>query len=143
VIEQINEQFEDACVDQPIRVFYTNDQPQALAAMEFCDVLLVNSLEDGMNLVAKEWAVVADGERPGVLVVSDTAGVASDAADSALLITPLDVEGTAAAMAAALKMPLAERTARRARLLARVSGWTARDWLAAQLADLGLPSVLR
>ena len=46
---------------------------------------------------------------PGVLVVSETAGVAADAADSALLISPLDVEGTARAMADALDMPVAER----------------------------------
>ena len=41
--------------------------------MERCSVLLINSLQDGMNLVAKEWAVVA--ENPGVLIVSETAGV--------------------------------------------------------------------
>jgi trehalose-6-phosphate synthase len=43
--------------------------------MEQCDVLLVNSREDGMNLVVKEWAVVS--QRPGVAVISETAGVAA------------------------------------------------------------------
>ena len=52
-----------------------------------------------------------------MLIVSETAGVAADAADSALLISPLDVEGTARAMADALDMPLAERRARHARFL--------------------------
>src|SRR5205807_5126288 len=122
------------CAGPPIRVFYTNDREQALAAMERCSVLLINSLQDGMNLVAKEWAVVADP--PGVLVVSETAGVAADAADSALLISPLDVEGTARAMAEALDMPLPERRARHKRFLERVTQWSARDWLNAQLADL-------
>jgi trehalose-6-phosphate synthase len=97
---------------------------------------LINSLQDGMNLVAKEWAVVA-GE-PGVLIVSETAGVAADAQDSALLISPLDVEGTARAMIDALEMPQTERRARHARLLKQVSQWSARDWLNAQLADLGI-----
>jgi trehalose 6-phosphate synthase len=120
-------------------VFYTNDREQALAAMRGCQVLLINSLQDGMNLVAKEWAVVTDD--PGVLVVSETAGVAADAAGSALLISPLDIEGTAQAMAEALDMPAAERRERHARFLDRITRWTARDWLNAQLTDLGVGGV--
>jgi trehalose 6-phosphate synthase len=87
-----------------------------------------------MNLVAKEWAVVA--HEPGVLVVSETAGVAGEAADSALLISPLDVEGTARAIADALDMPATERRVRHARFLEHIEKWTARDWLNAQLEDL-------
>jgi trehalose 6-phosphate synthase len=137
-IDAINERFGAACGRPPIAVFYTNDRDQALAALAACDVLLVNSLQDGMNLVVKEWAVVS--ERPGALVVSETAGVAEEAADSALLVSPLDVEGTARALADGLDLPAAERAARLARLRERVAGWTAADWLAAQLADLGIAS---
>ena len=133
-IDEVNARFAEACGGPPIRVFYTNDREQALAAMERCNVLLINSLQDGMNLVAKEWAVVA--EPPGVLVVSETAGVAADAVDCALLISPLDIEGTARAMAEGLDMPLNERRARHSRFLERVMRWSARDWLNAQLADL-------
>jgi trehalose 6-phosphate synthase len=140
LISEINERFAPACGRPPIVVHYTNDREQALAAMECCDVLLVNSLEDGMNLVAKEWAVVS--KRPGVLVVSETAGVVHEAADSALLVSPLDVEGTARALATALDMPAAERASRLARFQARIERWTAGDWLQAQLADLGLESTL-
>jgi trehalose 6-phosphate synthase len=117
-------------------VQYTNDREQALAAMERCDVLLVNSLQDGMNLVAKEWAVVS--QRPGVLIVSETAGVVHEAADSALLVSPLDVEGTAQALATALELPTAERAGRLARFRSRVEQWTAADWLRAQMANIGL-----
>jgi trehalose 6-phosphate synthase len=138
-IEDINARFGEACGGPPIRVFYTNDREQALAAMERCSVLLINSLADGMNLVAKEWAVVS--EHPGVLVVSETAGVAADAADSALLISPLDIEGTARAMAEALDMAAPEKRARHARFLERVMRWSARDWLNAQLADLQVDAV--
>src|SRR5262249_18336436 len=67
-IETTTPRFAASCGGPPIRVFYTNDREQALAAMQRCNVLLINSLQDGMNLVAKEWAVVADP--PGVLVVS-------------------------------------------------------------------------
>jgi trehalose 6-phosphate synthase len=133
-IEEVNARFGEACGRPPIGVYYTNDRDQALAAMQTCHVLLINSLQDGMNLVAKEWAVVA--QEPGVLIVSETAGVAADAADSALLISPLDVEGTACAMAAALDMPLDERRTRHARFLKRVTQWSAHDWLNAQLVDL-------
>jgi trehalose 6-phosphate synthase len=136
-IEQVNERYRDDCGGPPIEVFYTNDRDQALAAMRDCSVLLINSLQDGMNLVAKEWAVVAAPE-PGVLVVSETAGVAYDALDAALRISPLDVEGTARAMAEALDMPAAERRDRHALFLQRVTSWSARDWLDAQLADLGV-----
>jgi trehalose 6-phosphate synthase len=138
-IDRINERFADAECGAPIRVFYTNDREQALAAMRSCNVLLINSLQDGMNLVAKEWAVVADDADPGVLVVSETAGVATDAAHSALLISPLDVEGTARAMAEALDMPAAKRKARHTEFLKIVNNWSARDWLEAQMRDLGLP----
>jgi trehalose 6-phosphate synthase len=135
-IEAINARFAAACGRPPIRVFYTNDRDQALAAMECCDALLINSLEDGMNLVAKEWAMVS--ARPGVLVLSETAGVVEEAADGALLISPLDIEGTAQALEMALELPMAERAVRLARIRRRVLEWTNRDWLAAQLADLGV-----
>ena len=108
--------------------------------MEACDVLLVNSLRDGMNLVAKEWAVVS--QRPGVLVVSETVGVAEEAADSALRVCPLDIEGTAQALAAALDMPAPERAARLARFRERIYRYTAWHWLSTQLTDLGLGAVL-
>jgi len=135
-ISEVNERFSAACGGPPIHVFYTNDREQALAAMQQCDVLLINSLQDGMNLVAKEWAVVA--RQPGVLIVSETAGVAHEATDTALRISPLDVEGTARAMADALDMPFAERRRRHIEFLDRVTRWSARDWLNAQLADLGV-----
>ncbi len=135
-VERINARFATTPgAPTAIEVFYTNDREQALAAMEECDALLVNSLRDGMNLVAKEWAVVA--HRPGVLVASETTGVAAEAADSALLISPLDIEGTADALETALAMPPAERAARLAGFRARVLDWTAADWLGEQLADLG------
>lgn len=135
-IDEINARFSSECGGPPIDLYYTNDREQALAGMEQCDVLLVNSLLDGMNLVAKEWAAVS--QRPGVLVLSETTGAVEEAADSALLVSPLDIEGTARAMAEGLDMPPAERAARLGRFRDRIERWTAADWLAAQLRDLGL-----
>ncbi|HMJ05617.1 MAG TPA: trehalose-6-phosphate synthase [Chthoniobacterales bacterium] len=137
-IEEVNTRFAAECGGEPIQVFYTNDREQALAAMEQCDVLLVNSREDGMNLVVKEWAVVS--QRPGVAVISETAGVAAITRDDALLVSPLDIEGTARELERGLDMPQAERAARLARLRESVYGWSASDWLSAQLAELGVSS---
>lgn len=136
-VRDLNDRFTATCGGvPPVQVFYTNDRDQALAAMEACDVLLVNSLRDGMNLVAKEWAVVS--RRPGVAVVSDTAGVAEEMERCALPVSPLDVEGTARALAHALDMQRPERAARLAELRARIDRWTGDHWLSAQLRDLGL-----
>src|SRR5213078_2565995 len=127
MIDEVNTRFAADCEGEPIQVFYTNDREQALAAMEQCDVLLANSREDGMNLVVKEWAVVS--QRPGVAAIT---------ADSALLVSPLDIEGTARAMERALGMRSEERAARLTTLRESVYSWSAADWLSAQLAELGV-----
>lgn len=134
LIDSINARYPSPDGEPPITVYYTNNREQALAALMDSDVLLVNSLADGMNLVAKEWAVLS--ERPGALVLSETAGAVAEAGDSALRIAPLDVEGAATALARALDMPTDERWARLARFRARIERWTAADWLAAQFHDL-------
>ena len=79
--------------------------------------------------------------RPGVLVLSETTGVAAEAEDSALLVSPLDIEGTTQALARGLDLA---RPAR-ARLLApfreRIQRWTAQDWLSAQFHGIHLAHV--
>ena len=135
-IAEVNQRFAADCGSDPIQVYYTNDREQALAAMELCDVLLVNSREDGMNLVVKEWAIVS--RRPGVAVISETAGVATSTGDHALLVSPLDIEGTALAMKRALEMPTEERAERLEGLRESVHSWNAAAWLTAQLTELGV-----
>jgi trehalose 6-phosphate synthase len=135
-IEEVNRRFADECGGPPIALHLESDRPLALAAIEGCDVLLANSVADGMNLVPKEWAVVA--RRTGAAVISETAGVAAEAADTALLVPPHDVERTAMALGAALDMPEAERARRLERFRTRVMAWTSRDWLSAQMADIDL-----
>jgi trehalose 6-phosphate synthase len=134
--KQINDELEGACGGPPIEIHYTSDRAATLAAMESCDVLLVNSLVDGMNLVAKEWAIVS--RRPGVLVVSETEGVAEEAEGAALAVSPLDVEGTALALAKACDLSKDERQDRLDNYREKVIRWTAASWLDAQLEDLGL-----
>lgn len=138
-VEAINARFAERCRGPVILTFYTNDREQALAAMADADVLLANSLADGMNLVVKEWAIVSN--RPGVVVASECMGVAVEMPECGVLINPADVSATAAALARALAMPLGERHTRLQRLRMRVQAWTAADWLTAQLRDLGLEQV--
>jgi uncharacterized NAD(P)/FAD-binding protein YdhS/trehalose-6-phosphate synthase len=135
-IENVNARFTSDCGFPPIKVFYTNNREQALVAMERCDALLVNSREDGMNLVVKEWALVS--QRPGVAIISETAGVAVDLGEDALLVCPLDIEGTAHAMSCALDMECGERTRRIESLRKKIAHWTAADWLSHQLTELGI-----
>jgi trehalose 6-phosphate synthase len=117
-----------------VQLFYENDYPQAIAGLSIADVVLVNPLVDGMNLVAKEAAVV--NTRDGVLVLSETAGAYDQMAGGVLPVAPADVAGTAEALARALEMPAAERGERLAGLRTGVErediGW----WLRAQLEDL-------
>ena len=72
---------------------------------------LVTPLQDGMNLVAKEYVAAQNPENPGVLVLSKFAGAAQEL-DAALLVDPQDIEGMALRIAAGLAMPLDERRAR-------------------------------
>ncbi len=133
-VNLINARFSSNYMEPPIELFEVDDREQALAAMESCDVLLANSLADGMNLVAKEWAIVS--RHGGVLILSETAGVAEATGDAALLVPPLDVVQTAQAMGRALDMGREERQARLSRIRRTIEAWTAHQWLSAQLEDL-------
>jgi trehalose 6-phosphate synthase len=119
---------------QPIHVLMGENYPRALAAMKWYDVLLVNSMIDGMNLVAKEGCLI--NERNGVLVLSEGAGAASQLGDDALLVCPADVEGTADAFYKALTMPLRERRRRSDSLRSIVESDDVAIWFREQLYDL-------
>ena len=119
---------------QPIEVFYENHYLQALAAMTLYDVLLVNPVLDGMNLVAKEGPIV--NERAGVLILSEGAGAHNQLAGWALSVAPADVQGTADTLERALRMPRPEREARAAALRLAIEREDVHDWLRAQLADV-------
>ncbi|HEY1832527.1 MAG TPA: trehalose-6-phosphate synthase [Acidimicrobiales bacterium] len=117
---------------QPIALFTDDDRPRSLAALRCSDVLLVNPVRDGLNLVAKEGPLL--NQVDGVLVLSTEAGAYEELAPGALAVNPFDVTGTAEAMHRALTMPAAERAQRAAALRTIVTGRTSADWLADQLA---------
>ncbi|MDD5369680.1 MAG: trehalose-6-phosphate synthase, partial [Anaerolineaceae bacterium] len=99
---------------EAVRVLVGDDYPRAIAALQMYDVLLVNPIADGMNLVAKEGPIV--NQRDGVLILSERAGAAQQLGSGALVISPCDIYNTCEALHQALTMPEAERKTRRERL---------------------------
>jgi trehalose 6-phosphate synthase len=108
--------------------------PEAIAAYRQYDVLLVNALADGMNLIAKEAPLV--NVRDGVLVLSETVGSHDELGAFALSVNPFDIQGQADALAEALELPETDRVARAAGLRDQVRRHDVRLWLDRQLRDL-------
>ncbi len=116
---------------RPIILDVTDDYARSLALYRVGDVLLVNPVRDGMNLVAKEMPVLS--ENGCVVVLSTEAGVADEFGDDALLVNPFDISGTADALHAALSMSVDERTDRCGRLAAASTALPPARWLSDQL----------
>jgi trehalose 6-phosphate synthase len=133
LVEEINQQYSKNGWT-PIQAFVQNDRTLALAAMQFYDALLVNSLFDGMNLVAKEGAIV--NKKDGVLVLSRTSGAFQQLENASIPISPGDTVETAEALYTALTLPPEER--RRLSTLAReeVERNDLRNWIAQQVRDI-------
>jgi len=133
LVESINDHFGD--LDwQPIRVFYEENYPQAIAAMTLYDVLLVNPIIDGMNLVSKEGPLVNKGD--GVLILSEMAGSFEQLSEYCLAVAPTDLEGTVRALYQALTMPQDDRRRRAAALKRLVQEEDIIFWLERQFRDL-------
>ncbi|KWX02972.1 hypothetical protein LI90_4021 [Carbonactinospora thermoautotrophica] len=119
---------------QPLILHVNDDFPRSLAAYRMADVVLVNPIRDGMNLVAKEAPVLS--EKGCALVLSREAGAFFDLGQDAIVVNPYDVTGTAEALHQALTMDDAERIARCRRLAAAATALPPGKWLADQLAAL-------
>lgn len=112
----------------PIVLVHENIDADLLAAVyRAADVCVVSSLQDGMNLVAKEF-VACRGDGAGVLVLSRFAG-AADELNAALLVNPFFIDAFADGLATALDMPHEERRARMTLLRHCVTNATIGDWL--------------
>ncbi len=119
---------------EPIRVILGENYTRAVAALQIYDVLLVNSIADGMNLVAKEGPVV--NEKDGVLVLSERAGARQQLEPGALVISPCDVYATAEALHQALTMPPDERKTRANRLRRLVEENDINAWFCDQIREI-------
>jgi trehalose 6-phosphate synthase len=122
----------------PLVFEVADDYARSLAAYRLADVLLVNPVRDGMNLVAKEGPVVS--QRGCALVLSREAGAAAELRADALMVNPFDVSGTAQALHEALIMPDSERKRRAASLARAATALPPVQWFADQLAALDQPA---
>lgn len=119
---------------EPIRLELRESLKRAVAAYKAFDVLLVNSIYDGMNLVAKEGMLL--NRRAGVLVLSENAGAHEELGPHAITINPFDVRATADALYRGLTMSLEERRTKAAAIRDHVSREDIQWWLRRQLDDL-------
>jgi len=119
---------------QPIRLELRDDLNRAIAGYKQFDVLFVNPIYDGMNLVAKEGISV--NRRGGMLVLSENAGTHEELGEWAITINPFDVDATAEALHRALLMDPVERHARSEKMRSVVQQNDVARWISAQLQDI-------
>jgi trehalose 6-phosphate synthase len=115
----------------PILVDADDNFAASVAMLQRYDVLLVNPVRDGLNLVAKEGAAV--NQHDGVLALSRESGVFDELGEWSVALNPYDVSATAEALHTALTMPAAERAERADGLRAAAKARTPHDWLRDQL----------
>jgi trehalose 6-phosphate synthase len=114
----------------PIRYLNKGYSQTVLAGLyRTAQVGVVTPLNDGMNLVAKEYVAAQNPADPGVLVLSKFAG-ASNELETALLVNPHDIDGMARTIALALSMPLTERRIRWEAMMAKLHAGTIQQWFA-------------
>src|SRR6184192_277550 len=118
----------------PIQLKLRDDLEEAVAAYKNYDVLLVNAMFDGMNLVAKEGPVV--NARHGVSILSENTGAHEELGEHALSVNPFDIQELADSIYAALAMPPPERRRRAHGLEQIVTSRDPGDWIDEQLADI-------
>ncbi|MFA9272155.1 MAG: trehalose-6-phosphate synthase, partial [Baekduiaceae bacterium] len=118
----------------PIHLKLRDALEEAMASYKHYDVLMVNAMFDGMNLVAKEGPVV--NERNGVSILSENTGAHEELGEFALSVNPFDIQETADSIHAALTMDAAERARRADGLRAIITQRDPGDWINWQLEDI-------
>ena len=118
----------------PIELQIGDNFTMSVAAYKQFDVLLVNAIFDGMNLVAKEAPLV--NSRDGVVVLSENAGAHAELGEWALSVNPFDVEGQAEAIHEALSLDPGERRRRLEAIQGHVREHDVSRWIELQLAAL-------
>ncbi|MCW2928226.1 MAG: Trehalose-6-phosphate synthase [Thermoleophilia bacterium] len=118
----------------PVHVNLDSNFQAGVAAYREYDVLFVNPVADGMNLVSKEGPLV--NERDGVVVLSDQAGSFNELGPNVVPVNPFDVAQQADALLEALRMPHPERAERAQALRRQVIEHDVIGWMSAQLDDI-------
>jgi trehalose 6-phosphate synthase len=119
----------------PIDLKLRENLEEAIATYKHYDLLIVNAMFDGMNLVAKEGPLV--NERHGVSLLSENTGAHEELGEFALSVNPFDIQEQADAIHRALTMSAQERSWRAEGLKKIVTARNPGDWVDAQLADIG------
>jgi trehalose 6-phosphate synthase len=119
---------------KPVRLELREDLTRAMAGYKEFDVLLVNPIYDGMNLVAKEGMMI--NERDGVLVLSENAGCHAELGQWAFSINPFDIDATAEAIYRGLTMEARQRRARINKIRESVRQNDIARWISVQLQDI-------
>ena len=132
LVARINDRFA-AAAGPPVLLEVEDDFAASVAALTRYDVLLVNPVRDGMNLVAKEGPIVNRAD--GVLALSRDAGAWAELSSEALMVEPYDVSGTAAALRSALNMSGSERKRRAAALRELAPGLAPARWFSRVVAE--------
>lgn len=132
-VQRINAQY-GATGWQPIRLELGESVRKAMAALRNFDVLVVNSVYDGLNLVAKEGALV--NRSNGVIVLSENVGAHEELDPHVLSVNPFDIEATANAMHQAIVMGIDEKRRRNegAREVVRTNDIA--RWITRQVQDI-------
>ncbi|CAN5451888.1 glycosyltransferase family 20 protein [soil metagenome] len=118
----------------PIDLRLRENLEEAIAAYKHYDLLMVNAMFDGMNLIAKEGPLV--NERHGVSLLSENTGAHEELAEFALSVNPFDIQEQADAIHRALSMSAQERSRRAEGLKRIVQARDPGDWVDDQLADI-------
>jgi trehalose 6-phosphate synthase len=118
----------------PIQLKLRDDLEEAVAAYKNYDLMIVNAMFDGMNLVAKEGPLV--NERNGVSILSENTGAHEELGEFALSVNPFDIGETADSIHRALTMSDEERERRWRGLSDAVTARDPGDWIDEQLADI-------
>jgi trehalose 6-phosphate synthase len=126
---------------RPLQLDVRDDFPLSVAAYKQFDVLLVNSVRDGMNLVAKEGPLV--NVRSGALVLSRETGAYEELRPWVIAVDPYDVEGQAAALEQALELSEGERRERVREIRSWVREHDLDTWSATLLGAIEHASTMR
>ena len=142
LIEKINTRHRRPNGSAPVHyIDYSLDEVGMASWFRAADALVVTSLADGMNLVAKEF-VAARGDLNGSVILSEFAGAAQDL-DGAIIVNPYDIEDIKSALMSAIEMPLVERAARLQSMRAAVRYNDVHRWARTFLNRLRSSSAIR
>ena len=118
----------------PVDLKLEENLERAIAAYKHYDLLIVNAMFDGMNLVAKEGPLV--NERHGVSLLSENTGAHEELGEFSLSVNPFDVQEQADAIYRALTMSSDERSWRAEGLKKIISSRDPGDWVDDQMRDI-------